>query len=316
METHLGVTAALAPLVLFVYQRPSHTKKVLDAIANDLLAKKTVLYVYSDGPKQPEDSIELEKIAQTRALIKNFKGCKEVHLYSKTKNEGLARSIVGGVTDIVEKYGKVIVLEDDILISPFFLTYMNQALDLYEKEDRVMHVGSFVPQRSGQEKLPGTYFLRFMNCWGWATWQRAWQKLELDTPLLLDKLQDREDKTFFDLENSIGVLKQLKDNINGKINTWAVKWYTSIFLHNGLCLYPKRSLTSQIGLDGSGIHADVDMDNWYQVSMSASINVQKISVAENTVAYQYLKQFYRYGNFKGWKAVKRYLRFHQQRLKF
>jgi hypothetical protein len=315
LETHLGVTTELAPLVLFVYQRPAHTKKVLNAIANDLLAKDTVLYVYSDGPKRPDNNSEQDRIAQTRALIQDFNGCKEVHLYSKDKNEGLAQSIVNGVSEVVEKHGKVIVLEDDILISPFFLTYMNQTLNLYEKEDRVMHIGSFVPQRSGQEKLPETYFLRFMNCWGWATWKRAWQKLELNAPLLLNKLQDREDKIFFDLENSIGLLKQLKDNINGKINTWAIKWYSSIFLNNGLCLYPKRSLTSQIGLDGSGIHADVDLDDRYQVEMSSSVTVEKISIAENVVAYQYLKQFYRYGNFKGWKAVKRYLRFHQQRLK-
>lgn len=315
METNLGTETDLAPLVLFVYQRPQHTKKVLAAIANDPLAKKTVLYVYSDGPKPSATVTEQENIAETRKLVENFKGCKEAHLHFKTQNEGLAKSIINGVNEVVKKHGKVIVLEDDIVISPLFLTYMNEALGIYERDEQVMHISSFVPQRKGIEKLPETYFLRFMSCWGWATWERAWKKLELSTPILLDRLNKREDKVFFDLENSIGLMKQLKDNLLGKIDTWAIKWYTSIFLNEGLCLYPKQSLSLQIGLDGSGIHADTDLDKLYQVQLKKSIVVKRTSIHENLVAYNYLKKFYRYGNFTGWKAIKRHLNYYRKFLK-
>ncbi|WP_113637889.1 hypothetical protein [Nubsella zeaxanthinifaciens] len=308
METNLGTETDLAPLVLFVYQRPQHTKKVLAAIANDPLAKKTVLYVYSDGPKPSATVTEQENIAETRKLVENFKGCKEAHLYFKTQNEGLAKSIINGVSEVVKKHGKVIVLEDDIVISPLFLTYMNEALGIYERDEQVMHISSFVPQRKGIEKLPETYFLRFMSCWGWATWERAWKQNITDSQALYKKLKNNSLIKKFNIDNTSGMSTILMQNIQKRIDTWDINWYASIFIKNGLCLYPKQSLCAQIGLDGSGVHCGLDDLNLYHVTFPSNIKVQRIELSENAYAFNYLKKFNVYGNLYGLSAARHYLR--------
>lgn len=303
---------ALAPIVLFVYNRPAHTEKVLNALSNNPLASQSKLYIFADGPKKEASAQDLDNIAKTRALLDRRTWAKEVKVVMQEQNKGLAASIVDGVTQIINAHGKVIVLEDDIVVSPFFLQYMNQALNIYAQDEQVMHIGSFVPQRKGQEKLPETYFLSYMNCWGWATWKRAWQQLQLDSKSLLHLVGVSNKAKRFELDNSVALLQQLKDNLSGKINTWAIKWYSTIFLQNGLCLYPKQALSQQIGMDGSGEHCAIDHLQQYQVSLANRVEVNRIPLKEDQYAYKYLRNFYRYGNFSGFKALKHRLRIFKQ----
>ncbi|MDR1715566.1 MAG: glycosyltransferase [Prevotella sp.] len=298
----------LAPIVLFVYNRPSKTKETLEALASNTLAEESVLYIFSDGPKKDADLIMQKEITETRRVLRQKQWCGQVHIIESEKNNGLANSIEDGITRIVNQYGKVIVLEDDIVTSPYFLTYMNAALDLYEKEDKVMHISGFVPVTTGANKLPETYFLRFMSCWGWATWKRAWDKRITDIPYLYKSLPVRSDFHDFNLNGSINQFSQIEQNYEGTLKTWAIKWYATIFINNGLCLYPHKSLVDNIGVDGSGTNS-IALDNRYNVDLAGSIVVNKIPIKENKYAKKYLQRFYIYGKDSSWeKRLKRYLK--------
>jgi GT2 family glycosyltransferase len=283
-----------APIVLFVYKRPYQTLETLEALANNTLAGESVLYIYADGPRSGADNETLNEIKKTRSILHSKQWCKEVHIIEANENKGLADSIVKGVTEIINKYGKAIILEDDIVTSPGFLSYMNKALDIYENEERIMHIGGFVPYTTGADKLPDTYFLRFMSCWGWATWKSAWDQINLDSEYLYNKIINHPDLDHFTIEGLIDPDKQLKANLEGRMKTWAAKWYTSIFLQGGLCLYPQRSVVQNIGFDGSGENC-TSYDNSYCPPLINEVNVYPINIKESKVAYNYLKRFYKYG---------------------
>lgn len=291
-------SSTLAPIVLFVYNRPWHTQQILEALAKNRLADQSVLYIYADGAKEDTDEDNLIKIRETRKILRQQKWCGEVHIIQSEKNKGLAKSIIEGVTEIIDRHGKVIVLEDDIVTSLGFLQYMNDALYLYENEDKVMHISAFTPVTTGNERLPETYFLRFMSCWGWATWKTAWNKLIVDTDYLYNCIPKLADYEKYNLDGYKNMFSQLEDNKNGVLNTWAIKWYSSIFINKGLCLYPRKSLMRNIGFDGSGINCGNDHISAGQhnsLELADDINVKRIKIIQNRYGYNYLKRYYRYG---------------------
>ena len=176
----------LAPIVLFVYNRPEHTLKTLTSLSRNQLADKSELIIYADGPKINADINDLEKVKEVRKVIRRSKWCKSVEIIESPVNLGLATSIVKGISEILKKKENVIVLEDDLLLSMGFLSYMNDALDVYKNEERVMHLaGYLLPLKV---KLPETFFLNIGSCWGWATWSRAWKFINLDASDLLEKV--------------------------------------------------------------------------------------------------------------------------------
>ncbi|RZL13598.1 MAG: hypothetical protein EOO89_17270 [Pedobacter sp.] len=208
----------------------------------------------------------------------------------------------------MDKYGRVIVLEDDVEVSSYFLTYMNQALALYEHDEKAMHISSFVPASVGSEKLSDTYFLPCMSCWGWATWHRAWKQHIIDSEWLYQEIKRRKAFKRLDMENALGMRQHLLNNIKGPDRIWDVNWYASIFVKEGLCLYPKQSLSAQIGLDDSGTHCSKDELNHFKVKLADSIAVYPIPIEINRYAYQYFKRFLRYGNATGYQALRHRLR--------
>lgn len=298
----------LAPIILFVYNRPKHALKALEALSKDPLAEKSKLYIFADGPKQNATEDDLVKILQTREIIKQQNWCKDVSIIEQESNKGLAESILTGVTNIISRHEKAIVLEDDIIISPFFLNYMNKALSIYKDDEKVMHISSFVPLRNGNEKLPDTFFLEYMNCWGWATWKRAWVHYNIDSKMLYEQLSKRKRIKKFNLNNSVDMHDFLNKNVQQKLKTWATNWYASIFLNNGLCLYPKQSLSAQIGLDGSGVHCGSDTLNLHYVNLAENIKIERIKIIEDEYAFNYFRGFYLYGNFNGVDAIRHRLR--------
>ena len=271
----------LAPIVLFVYNRPWHTEQMLEALAKNYLANQSNLFIYADGHKGDINEDDKKKIAEVRSVIYSKQWCKKVRIVERDKNWGLADNIVDGVTTVVNKYSKVIVLEDDIVTSPGFLQYMNDALNLYEDEEKIMHVSGYMVPIVAND-LPETFFYNQTSCWGWATWKRSWDVFESDSILLKAKLNREKSIYHFNLEGAYDFYNDLVKNINKEIKTWAIKWHTTVYLEGGLCLHPKKSLVSNIGFDGTGVHCGAS--DKFDTELAEYVNVDEIkSLFENTV---------------------------------
>lgn len=246
----------IAPIVLFVYNRPDHTRQTIEALAANFLANESELFIYSDAPKTQEAT---ERVLAVRSLVKKIQGFKSVTIVEQEKNWGLADSIINGVTTIVKKFGKVIVLEDDMITSPYFLTYMNDALMLYENDRKVASIHGYI--YPVKKELPDYFFLRGADCWGWATWERAWSFFNPDAHFLLNELKRQKLDKLFNFNNSYNYTGMLRDQEKGKISSWAIRWYASTFLTDMYTLYPGKSFVKNIGLDGSGTHCGIS-DNY------------------------------------------------------
>jgi hypothetical protein len=240
----------LAPIVLFVYNRPEHTRRTLASLAANPLASESDLIIYADGPKKPEHAGSVEA---ARAVALDARGFKSVRVTKREGNLGLANSIITGVTEICEARGWAIVVEDDLLLSPAFLTFMNAGLDRYRHEDRVMQVSGYMFPVAKPDGLPPSFFSRLPTSWGWATWREAWGHFEADSAKLL-RLIDARDARAFDLGGAYPYRDMLEQQRRGVLDVWGARWYASMYLREGLCLYPARSLVSNIGMDGSGEH--------------------------------------------------------------
>lgn len=239
----------LAPIVLFVYNRPWHTGQMLKSLSENNLADKSVLYIYADGAKQNASREQLDKIEQVRNLIKSKQWCSEVHIVESDINKGLANSVISGVTKIVNQHGKVIVLEDDIVTSKGFLKYMNDALYLYEGEEKVAGVSGYNYRISSKDS---TFFLRQGSSWGWGTWKRVWDAINFDIDLV--KYFDNQNIIKkFNVNNSYGFYQMLLDQKVGKIDSWAIRFYASFFLAEQLFLHPRFAMSDSIGID-EGTH--------------------------------------------------------------
>lgn len=276
----------LAPIVLFVYNRPWHTKETIEALRKNNLASESELIVFSDGAKNDLDEI---KVREVRQYINSISGFKTVTISTRDENWGLAKSVIAGVTEVVNKHGKVIVLEDDLVTASCFLKYMNEALEMYEHEEKVISIHGYVyPIKN---ILPETFFIKGADCWGWATWKRGWGIFQSDGAKLLAELEGKSLSDEFDFNKSYGYSEMLKEQIRGRNNSWAVRWYASAFLKNKLTLYPGKSLIQNIGFDGEGTHAD--SSKVYQGELAVKIIVQPIMVEENKFARVEFENYFR-----------------------
>jgi len=277
----------LAPIALFAYNRPDHLKLTIEALRANILAQESELFIFCDGAKNSQTS---EAVNQVRAYAKSISGFKKITVFEKDKNFGLAESIISGVTEIVNKFGRVIVLEDDLVTSPHFLEFMNEALDLYEKDEEVASIHGYVyPVKN---KLPETFFIRGADCWGWATWKRAWDLFERNGTKLLAELKEKNLTKLFDFNGTYPYVRMLEDQIAGKNNSWAIRWYASAFLANKLTLYPGKSLVHNIGNDGSGTHcAAVSI---FDTELSKTkISLEKIPLFDHAKARKEFEIFFK-----------------------
>lgn len=283
----------LAPIVLFVFNRPYHTRQTLEALAANELAAQSTLYIYSDGPRYGSFDEDMRRIAEIRSFIREKAWCGNVHVVEVNSNRGLAASIVSGVTEIVNRHDRVIVLEDDIVTQPGFLRFMNEALELYDEVECVMHISGMIYGTPESVPALGTSFLRILSCHGWATWSRAWNRYCHDIDALIDGLRSQNiTPEQFDIEGHGTFYAQLLANKAGKINTWAVRWYASWLLAGGYSLFPHRSLLTNIGHDGSGTHTSASFYNGATVS---SLEVARIEVRENVVLRREMDDIWRRG---------------------
>jgi len=298
-----------APIALFTYNRPNHTRRTLEALKANPLAAESDLFLFSDGPKKEAD---LAKVLATRELLKSVTGFKSVTLSFQEQNRGLANSIISGVTEVVNRFGSVVVLEDDLVTSPGFLRYMNDGLESYKTDERVISIHGYVyPTR---EPLPETFFLKGADCWGWATWKRGWDLFEPDGKKLQGDLKSAGLNDRFDFGGAYPYTGMLEDQIGGRNDSWAVRWYASALLHDKFTLYPGRSLVSNIGTDGGGSHMG-KTDSFDVGDLAAEIRIQSIPVKDNLQAYLAFAEFFRRltGNqggrrIPGWAILRRLAR--------
>jgi len=285
---------SLAPVSLFVFRRPRHTLKVLQALSRNTLADQTQLHIFCDGPGPGAGDLEKENILAVRKIARQEKWCASVTLHESPENIGLAGSIVKGVTELVDEYGRVIVLEDDIVTSKGFLLYMNQALDMYAEDKHVFQVSGFmVPTKL---ELEPSGFFRAPGSWGWATWKRAWQSYEQDIDVILQHANSF-DRHVFNLDSTYDYHDQVLRNSSGEINTWTVRFYTSILVNNGLCLYPAKSLVKNIGFDQTATNTRSSKSRHIRSSLLKELNLSRIPIEENPDYCQAFLDFYRYQNY-------------------
>lgn len=243
-------TQAYAPIVLFVYNRPDHTRQTIQALQSNTLASFSDLYIYSDAAKNENAA---EAVSQVREIINTLDGFNTVTIIEREENWGLAKSIIDGVTHIVNSYGRIIVLEDDLLCSPNFLNYMNDILEKYKGNTNVYSASGY-SFSNDYEGIDNTYFLAFTSSWSWCTWKEKWAIFNNNPDILQQCLNTKDKEYVFDYDNSYKFSNIAQHQLENKIDSWAIYWYASVFLKGGLTLYPAKSLVSNIGFDGSGTH--------------------------------------------------------------
>ena len=290
----------LAPILLFTYNRLHHTCRCIESLLKNSLAKESDLFIYSDAAKDEAGKPAVEEVRQ---YIHSLQGFKQITIIERDENWGLARNIIDGVTTQVNKYGKVIVLEDDLVVAPFFLQFMNEALEVYKNEPKVGHIQAC--DFTQDTTLPDTFLIKWTGSWGWATWERAWQHFNPNGKELLQELEQRKLTYTFDFNGKYGFTRMLRRQIEGKNNSWAIRWNASLFLKDILSLNVGRSLVQNEGFDGSGTNCGGG--GLYASNLHLSrLDVQKISpIVEDKKARQAFVRYYARTNSFWAKAVRR-----------
>ena len=289
----------LAPIILFAYNRPKHVKQVLEALQKNKLSEQSELFIFSDGGKDFEDE---ELVEETRKILDNTTGFKKTTVIKRPVNFGLAANVIDGVSTIIEKYGKVIVLEDDLITSPTFLSFMNKALNVYENVDEVAHIHSFC---YAGLNLPDTFFIKWVGSTGWATWRKSWRLFERNGEKLLAELKEKKLTKAFDFNGKYPYTRMLKRQIAGRNNSWAIRWNASLFLNNKLSLNTGKSLIYNIGFDGSGMHSG--SQDFYNMGLfDGELEIKKPEMIKESVdARKQFENFYAKTNSFGAKVKRR-----------
>ncbi len=239
-----------SPLAIFCYNRPWHLEQTVESLKRNPGAEALEVIFFSDAAKKPDQE---KAVAEVRAYLKTVEGFKSVEIREAERNKGLSSSIIEGVSDILKHYESVIVLEDDMQCSPFFLGYMHSALEKYQNVEEVISVHAYTYPI---QDLPSSFFLKGADCWGWATWRRGWELFQSDGSILLQSLKKKKLEKEFDFQGNYPYTRMLERQVKGENQSWAVRWYASAFLANKLTLYPGKSLIRNLGNDASGTHSE------------------------------------------------------------
>lgn len=284
----------LAPIVLFVYNRPYHTQKTLEALQKNELAPESELFIYSDAPKNDGAKENVEKV---RRYIKTISGFKKITVVERDTNWGLANSIIDGATKILNEYGRIIVLEDDLVTSPYFLNFMNLSLETYECRDDIFSVTGFSFSSSFMQ-FPKNYtddvYLNYRPMsWSWGTWKNRWDavdwKIKDYTAFISDKAKI---KTFH--KGGTDLTRMLQMQMEGKLDSWYIRWSYNALLNHKLTIYPTLSYVNNIGHDNSGVHCGLDKNNIYshrELNVSQKCNMEKNLMINPTIVRHFNKAF-------------------------
>lgn len=242
----------LAPIVVFVYRRLDHVKQVIEALKRNPEAKYSELIIFSDAGKDEKTQKEVETV---RAYVKMLKGFASVQVIEREYNWGIEKSEIDGITKVVNQYGKIIVLEDDIIVGRDFLGFMNTALCEYQNEKRVSSITgySFISSEECNRELPEYAFTQLTSAWGWGTWKDRWQFFEdkiykKDFKILLNKAVRQKFDHGFVYSDML-----VRQCVKGYV-TWDILWYWTCFKKEMLTLFPVKTMVNNIGMDGTGVH--------------------------------------------------------------
>lgn len=241
----------LSPIVLFVYKRLWHTQQTIEALRKNELAGQSDLYIYSDYPK--DEKIK-DQVVKVRKYLRTVNGFKNINIIERKRHLGLANSIISGVTEVISKYGKVIVLEDDLVSTSDFLEYMNNALSFYKNDKRIFSITGYTYPIKIPKEYSDDLYLYYRCCsWGWGTWENRWNKADWEVKNYQQFKNDQETRKRFN-RGGDDLSTLLDFQMRGKIDSWAIRWCYTLFKNNAYCLYPVRPRIRNIGQDGSGTH--------------------------------------------------------------
>jgi hypothetical protein len=276
----------LAPLAVFVYNRPVHARRAIEALRANLLADQSDLFVFSDAAA---DEASIDDVAEVRRYLRSVGGFRSVEVIERERNFGLARSILDGITYLCNERGKVIVVEDDLLTSRWFLKYLNDGLDIFADDAEVASIHAYLPPLARAPE--GNFFMYGTDCWGWATWQRAWKGFVPDAKELLHRLSEHPRRRYFDYIGKWPHTTMLNSYLAGRNNSWAIRWHASMFLEGKLTLHPARTLVSNIGFDGSGTHCS-DIDDMNSFVVDEPLPVKRIPIAHSQLVWRRKQRYY------------------------
>ncbi len=292
-----------APIVMFTYNRPLHTKRTIESLQKAELANQSDLIVFSDGPGSDKD---IEKVARVRDYLGSIGGFRSIQINERKENYGLKRSIIGGITDVLKQYGKTIIVEDDLLFSRGYLRYMNRALDFYEGSADVFSVTGYcfpVEIPSGYEF--DTYFFYRANSWGWGTWKDRWEKADWEIQDFEEFARSIRQVMLFN-RGGDDLFEMLKLQMDGIIDTWDVQWCYAHYKNSGFCVFPVESLVHNIGFDASGVHR-VKTD-FYDVELS-DIDSNDIHFCTSSLASpEIINRIQKYHSYPALKKIRKYFR--------
>lgn len=278
---------ALAPIAIFAFRRPEHVARLIESLrANPEFARSQVV-AYCDGPRTAADEAP---VAETRRVLRAA-GIPNFRMVERDGNLGLARSIIAGVTELCAEHGRVIVLEDDLVLSPTFLAYMNEGLSRYADCPSVYAVnGTMYPV-----SLPArtdAIFLPLVNSSGWGTWRRAWSDFDESASGYGELARDRGRRLSFDLDGNFPFFQMLEARVRGKNDSWAIRWYLTVFMRSGLGLFPSRSLVENRGWDGPGAENTTDAAPPYARNVANAFRVSTFPQIEvDEVSFRTIKEF-------------------------
>jgi hypothetical protein len=240
----------LAPIAIFLFNRKEHLRRTLNALLNCPGFAESDIYVYCDGPRNPGDR---EAVSAAREEAKRILGDRAAFV-ERSSNIGLANSIVSGVSELCERYGRVIVLEDDLVVAPGFVRFMNDALNAYADVDIVMQVSGHAFHVPAFEEKATAVMLPFITSWGWGTWKRAWAAFDFQCHGWELLKRDKKLRHRFNIGGAYDYYSMLRGRMDGRNNSWAIAWNWAVFRVEGIVAYPPRSFVTNIGFDGTGTH--------------------------------------------------------------
>jgi hypothetical protein len=276
------------PIAVFCYRRPEHLRNTLQSLMQCAGFESCPVLVYGDGPR---NALERDEVEATRAVARALLGERAEYHFSET-NLGLSASVIAGVSAVLARFDRVIVIEDDLELAPGFIDYMAAALDRYAGNPRVFQISGYMFDAPEVDQAGRAVFLPFTISWGWATWRRAWQAFETDAPGWRDLLTDPELRYRFNIDGTYAFSSMLVRQMLGFRDSWAVRWCWSVFRRDGLALYPPYSMVKNTGFDGSGTHGRGVLRRFSTDKADAEQGsiAMPLQTAIDPVVYRYVKQ--------------------------
>ena len=285
-----------APIIIFVYNRADHFIEVYNALAACKEAKESELFIFSDGAKNEAGKEKVNEVRAAVAAIKDSGDFKSVTVAESPVNKGLAASVIAGVTDVINKYGKTIVVEDDCKVSPFFLKYMNNALDYYENNKKIGSIAGYTPMIDLPDDYKNDVFAAYRSCsWTWATWKDRWEGVDWELKNMKDFYNSPKLIRRLNLNGSDRFMRLYRQT-KGNGSSWSVRFGAHLVKNNLLTVYPRFSYNSNIGCDESGVHSKSEDNEKMRVDLSKAIENPVLTDVEiDSRIQKIMKRHYSYG---------------------